>query len=75
MVRDRRWKYIWNATAEDELYELQSDPGELHNLAAEPDYKDELIRLRHRLIDWMEEIDDKLLNQWTKTQLFEGLTI
>ena len=33
MVRDRRWKYIWNATAEDELYDLETDPGELYNLA------------------------------------------
>jgi len=75
MVRDCRWKYVWNATAEDELYDLQSDPGELHNLAIDPDYEDELTRLRHRLVDWMEEIDDKLLNQWTRMQLLEGLKV
>ena len=34
MVRNRRWKYVWNATAEDELYDLEHDPGELRNLAA-----------------------------------------
>ncbi|MFQ6043538.1 MAG: sulfatase/phosphatase domain-containing protein, partial [Candidatus Poribacteria bacterium] len=73
MIRDRRWKYIWNATAEDELYDLQSDPGELHNLAADPSYRDELARLRHRLVTWMEETHDSLLNQWTRTQLLEGL--
>ena len=72
MVRDARWKYVWNATAEDELYDLQVDPGELHNLAAEPGYGGELERLRHRLVAWMEETGDRLLNGWTRTQLIEG---
>jgi arylsulfatase A-like enzyme len=75
MVRDYRWKYIWNATAEDELYDLQSDPGELHNLAVNPNYKDELTRLRVRLVAWMEEIHDSLLNQWTRMQLLEELKV
>lgn len=75
MVRDRRWKYIWNATAEDELYDLQTDPGELHNLATDPAYKEELRRLRHRLIAWMEETKDPLLNPWIRTQLTEDLKV
>ncbi|HEY65623.1 MAG TPA: sulfatase-like hydrolase/transferase [Caldilineae bacterium] len=73
MVRDRRWKYVWNATAEDELYDLESDPGELHNLAADPAYRDELARLRRRLVAWMEETGDPLLNSWIRVQLLEGL--
>lgn len=73
MVRDRRWKYVWNATAEDELYDLESDPGELHNLATDPSCRDELIRLRQRLLVWMEGISDRLLNPWTRAQLQEGL--
>ncbi|MHB0874729.1 MAG: sulfatase-like hydrolase/transferase [Anaerolineae bacterium] len=73
MVRDRRWKYVWNATAEDELYDLTADPAELHNLAAEPATRTELQRLRHRLVERMEATDDMLLNQWTRAQLLEGL--
>jgi arylsulfatase A-like enzyme len=72
MLRDVRWKYVWNATAVDELYDLQTDPGELHNLAADPGYADELRRLRHRLVAWMQETGDRLLNGWTRTQLIEG---
>ena len=75
MVRDRRWKYVWNATAEDELYDLQSDPGELRNLATDPAHKAELSRLRQRLVAWMEETKDKLLNVWTKPQLLENLKL
>jgi arylsulfatase A-like enzyme len=72
MVRDARWKYVWNAADVDELYDLQADPGELHNLAADPQAGEELRRLRHRLVDWMAETGDRLLNGWTRTQLLEG---
>lgn len=73
MVRDQRWKYVWNATAEDELYDLQADPGEIHNLARRKACAGELARLRHRLIDWMQDTGDRLLNQWTRSQIEEGL--
>ena len=75
MVRDRRWKYVWNATAEDELYDLSSDPGELRNLATEPACAEDLRRLRGWLVDWMEETDDPLRNAWTTGQLLEGRKI
>lgn len=74
MVRDRRWKYIWNATAEDELYDLESDPGELRNLATDARFSSELARLRKRLVEWMEQTNDRLLNQWTRPQILQGLT-
>ncbi len=75
MVRDARLKYVWNATAEDELYDLALDPGELHNRATEAAYGGELARLRRRLAAWMEAIDDPLLNGWTRRQLLEGIKI
>lgn len=74
MVRDRRWKYVWNATAEDELYDLGSDPAELRNLATDARYAAELRRLRRRLVAWMEETGDRLLNEWTRSQLLLGST-
>jgi arylsulfatase A-like enzyme len=69
MVRDHRWKYIWNATAEDELYDLLTDPGEITNLAADPAYAVEGQRLRRRILAWMEETNDRLLNPWIRQQL------
>ncbi len=74
MVRDRRWKYIWNATAEDELYDLETDPGELYNLALDQTYRSVLKHLRQRLVAWMETTSDRLLNLWTKEQLLQDLT-
>lgn len=69
MVRDRRWKYVWNAVAEDELYDLAADPGEITNRAADPACADETRRLRARLVAWMEQIGDPLLNEWTRPLL------
>jgi arylsulfatase A-like enzyme len=71
MVRDRQWKYVWNATAEDELYHLEQDPGELRNLATDRSHLEELRRLRRRLVAWMEATGDPLLNGWNRTQLLE----
>jgi len=73
MVRDRRWKYVWNATAEDELYDLETDPGEIVNRARDPECAEELARLRRRLVAWMEDTRDPILNRWTRPQLLEGL--
>ena len=72
MVRDRRWKYVWNATAEDELYDLVSDAGELVNQAGSESGAEELKRLRARLVSWMEITGDRLLNGWTRRQLVGG---
>jgi arylsulfatase A-like enzyme len=68
-LRDQRWKYSWNATAEDELYDLANDPGELTNLAADPAYATEGRRLRQRILAWMEQTNDRLLNPWIRRQL------
>ena len=73
MLRDRKWKYIWNCTAQDELYDMENDPAEICNLASRNEYKNELQRLRSRLIEWMDSIKDPMLNQWTRRQLSEGL--
>ncbi len=72
MVRTPRWKYVWNATAEDELYDLAADPGEITNLAAEPSHAAPLADLRRTLATWMAATKDPLLNQWTKRQLLHG---
>ncbi|MCP4378225.1 MAG: DUF4976 domain-containing protein, partial [bacterium] len=75
MVRDRRWKYIWNATAEDELYDLETDPGELRNLATHSACAGTVKQFRRRMVEWMEATSDPLLNPWIKPQLLEGLTV
>ncbi|GIX03125.1 MAG: heparan N-sulfatase [Planctomycetaceae bacterium] len=43
----------------EELYDLERDPWELHNLAAEPDYAEQLHQLRVALDRWMEQHQDR----------------
>ena len=69
IVRDRRWKYVWNLTAGDMLYDLESDPAELVNRVTDPAAAGELARLRRRMIEWCESIGDRLLNEFTRVQL------
>ena len=42
----------------EELYDLQVDPHELHNLAGDPAYREVLARLRGELVDWMKRTHD-----------------
>lgn len=44
-----------------ELYDLQSDPHEEHNLAASLDLRDTMNRLLCELLQWMRQVDDPLL--------------
>jgi arylsulfatase A-like enzyme len=41
-----RFKYVWYAGGGEELYGLERDPGELVNLAAQPEFAEEKARLR-----------------------------
>ena len=43
----------------EELYDLQSDPHETRNLAADPNYAKTLEQMRARLERWMKETDDR----------------
>lgn len=63
---------MWNATDVDELYDLEDDPGELRNRVADPVCSEELARMRRRLVDWMEQVDDTLLNGMTRRRLVEA---
>lgn len=53
MIREGRWKYIHRyAEGPVELYDLDSDPGEERNLAAEPDKAALVMHLLDRLDGW-----------------------
>ncbi|MBL4701482.1 MAG: sulfatase-like hydrolase/transferase, partial [Phycisphaeraceae bacterium] len=69
MVRNQQWKYVFHPTDKHELYFLPDDPGELNNRIDDPTAKQELARLRQRMIHWMESIKDPLLNPWMLSQL------
>ena len=43
----------------EELYDLQTDPYEVHNLAHNPAYESKLLELRTALSKWQADIDDQ----------------
>jgi hypothetical protein len=43
----------------EELYDLQTDPHEIHNLATSPAHEPVLLRLRSVLENWIEETRDQ----------------
>ncbi len=72
MVRNRQWKYVWNATDRDELYDLENDPAELVNCAAQDSSREVLAQMRRRLHQWMVETGDPLNNSWIRRQLLQN---
>jgi len=63
MVRTRKWKYVYNPCSEDELYDLETDPGELNNLAPMLGFKHVLRRMKLRLVRWLRETGDSIVEE------------
>ncbi len=73
MLRTRDWKYIWNLTDTDELYDLQNDPWELHNLVHDPAAAPTLARLRQQLYGLLQQQEPNLVhNDGIRRQLLAG---
>ena len=55
-LTDGRWKYLYMAMdGEEQLFHLENDPHELHDLAGLPEYQNELRMWRGRLVEHLEE--------------------
>ncbi len=52
MVFDGRWKYIHVETMRPMLFDLETDPDELHDLGDSPAHQDQIARLRELHFDW-----------------------
>ena len=63
MIRREKWKYALYLDGSQELYDMCEDPGEWHNLAAEPSMKD-IVAVLHR----------DILNFWNPDRHLERLS-
>ena len=65
LVRTDTAKYVFNAAEDDELYDLESDPGELVNLASDPGRAPLLWEMRRLLEKHLAETGDPILRFFT----------
>lgn len=61
---DGRYKLCVNLMCQDELYDMENDPDELHNLIDDPEYKEIRDRLHDKVLDWMNETRDPFRGYW-----------
>lgn len=69
MVKDDQYKlieYVVNGRRTTQLFDLQNDPWELHNLADDTGHVDTLAKMRHILFQWRDDWDDAQ-SEWGKT--------
>ena len=52
-------RFLLLSKPEEELYDLRTDPYEMHNLAADPSHQDILFHLRNELDQWIKSTEDK----------------
>jgi uncharacterized sulfatase len=66
---------FWQKKPTEELYDLETDPDEIHNLAASPQYADVLARMRAAHRAWEREIKDvSFLSEWEMHERSKGFT-
>ncbi len=59
MVRTERWKLIWYPQiGRRQLFDLQADPLELHDLAADPAHEQVVRKLEQQLRAWQQAVGD-----------------
>ena len=66
MLRTRRWKFNYYPGNAGELYDLENDPGELHNLYAGAAHQATVREMKGRLLDWLITTDenDQVARRW-----------
>ncbi|MEQ9437423.1 MAG: sulfatase-like hydrolase/transferase [Cyclobacteriaceae bacterium] len=60
MIRDKRYKYnLYNqGEHHEQLFDLWNDPGEMQNLAEEPQYRPIKLKMKEALDQWMQQTND-----------------
>lgn len=77
MIRTGKWKYVYHGKpaedmpAERQLFDMQADPSEFHNLAGNPEHADLIAKLHTRLMRELGEEVDKT-EQRARMQLAKG---
>lgn len=66
MFRKGRYKYVFNGADRDQLFDMEADPLEQHDLAADPAAAPLLHTMRNGLADWMQAHNDPIRDMYCK---------
>jgi arylsulfatase A-like enzyme len=69
MVRTARWKYIhWSSGYRPQLFDLQDDPLEFHDLGADGALAGVRDAMRHRLLTWFTGLKSRTTITWAEAE-------
>jgi arylsulfatase len=70
MVRTKRWKYVYYPEGFEELYDLQTDPNEMNNLADVAEQREQIYEMKDRLLHWLTTADepDQIAPRWLRPE-------
>lgn len=63
-IRTADFRYLCESDGKEGLYDIRTDPAQYHNLAGEPEYQDELSRMRKLMLQRMIEINQPIPRVW-----------
>ncbi len=61
VIRDARWKYVHFAALPPLLFDIEADPHEMRDLAADPAYRDVLLECAQQMLNWRLSSQDRTL--------------
>lgn len=68
VLRDERYKYVHFTNLPPLFFDLEKDPGELHNLANDPEYLPKVLEYAQKMLSWRMNHDEQTLTHVALTE-------
>ena len=52
ILRGERWKYVFFAALPPLLFDLQTDPWEMNDLSRDPEHREVMLEMAHKMLSW-----------------------
>ena len=68
VIRSNDYKYVHFTNLAPLFFDLQADPGELHNLANDPAYLPKVLEYAQKMLSWRMNHDEQTLTHMALTE-------
>lgn len=68
VLRDERYKYVHFTNLPPLFFDLEKDPGELHNLSNDPEYLPKVLEYAQKMLSWRMNHDEQTLTHVALTE-------